>query len=85
MIFSREVIFTRARVSLAVLSLRKSGGLLVVYNSLRAYASKEFLFSRAIKANGSLCRVNKICITRAIKDAIFYSEETKTAQVERMN
>lgn len=58
-------------------------------NRLRAYASKEFLFSRATKANGSLCRVIKICITRAIKarikDAIFYSEETKTAQVERMN
>ena len=30
-VFSREVIFTRARVSLALLSLRKNGGLLVVY------------------------------------------------------
>ena len=30
-LFSREVIFTRARVSLALLSLRKNGGLLVVY------------------------------------------------------
>ena len=29
-LFSRGVIFTRARVSLAVLSLRKNGGLLVV-------------------------------------------------------
>ena len=28
--FLRELIFTRARVSLAVLSLRKNGGLLVV-------------------------------------------------------
>ena len=30
-LFSREVIFTRARVLLALLSLRKIGGLLVVY------------------------------------------------------
>ena len=30
-LFSREVIFTRARVSLALLSLRKNEGLLVVY------------------------------------------------------
>ena len=30
-LFSRGVIFTRARVSLALLSLRKSGELLVVY------------------------------------------------------
>ena len=29
--FSHEVIFTRARVSLALLSLRKNGGLLIVY------------------------------------------------------
>ena len=29
-LFSRGVIFTRARVSLALLSLRKNGGLLVV-------------------------------------------------------
>ena len=33
--FSRGVIFTRARVSLALLSLRENGGLLVVYQSLR--------------------------------------------------
>ena len=33
--FSRGVIFTRARVSLALLSLRKNGGLLVVYVSAR--------------------------------------------------
>ena len=30
-LFSRGVIFTRARVLLALLSLRKNGGLLVVY------------------------------------------------------
>ena len=30
-LFSRGVIFTRARVSLPLLSLRKNGGLLVVY------------------------------------------------------
>ena len=30
-LFSRGVIFTRARVSVALLSLRKNGGLLVVY------------------------------------------------------
>ena len=33
-LFSRGVIFTCARVSLALLSLRKNGGLLVVYNKL---------------------------------------------------
>ena len=32
-LFSREVIFTRARVSLALLSLRKNEGLLVVYGT----------------------------------------------------
>ena len=31
--FSRGVIFTRARASLALLSLKKNGGLLVVYNT----------------------------------------------------
>ena len=36
-LFSRGVIFTRARVSLALLSLRKSGGLLVVYISHVAF------------------------------------------------
>ena len=30
-LFSRGVIFTRARISLALLFLRKNGGLLVVY------------------------------------------------------
>ena len=30
-LFSRGVIFTRARVSLALLSLRKNGGLIVFY------------------------------------------------------
>ena len=34
-LFSRGVIFTRARVSLALLSQRKNGGLLVVYVSAR--------------------------------------------------
>ena len=34
-LFSRGVIFTRARVSLALLSLRKNGGLLVVYKLTR--------------------------------------------------
>ena len=34
--FSRGVIFTRARVSLALLSLRKNGGLLVAYSTLGA-------------------------------------------------
>ena len=33
-LFSRGVIFTRARVSLALLSLRENGGLLVVQSSL---------------------------------------------------
>ena len=33
-LFSRGVIFTSARVSLALLSLRKTGGLLVVYPEL---------------------------------------------------
>ena len=33
-LFSRGVIFTRARVSLALLSLRKNGGLLVVYDGV---------------------------------------------------
>ena len=32
-LFSRGVIFTRARVSHALLSLRKNGGLLVVYET----------------------------------------------------
>ena len=32
-LFSRGVIFTRARVLLTLLSLRKNGGLLVVYYS----------------------------------------------------
>ena len=33
-LFSRGVIFTRARVSLALLSPRKNGGLLVVYKNI---------------------------------------------------
>ena len=40
-LFSRGVIFTGARVSLALLSLRKNGGLLVVYQS----ATQPFLES----------------------------------------
>ena len=43
-LFSRGVIFTRTRVSLALLSLRKNGGLLVVYSKLKA-----FLFMANIK------------------------------------
>ena len=39
--FSRGVIFTRARVSLALLSLRKNGGLLVVYVSARKLVITE--------------------------------------------
>ena len=35
-LFSRGVIFTRAQVSLALLSLRKNGGLLVAYSTLGA-------------------------------------------------
>ena len=38
-LFSRGVIFTRARVSLALLSLRKNGGLLVVYNREEAWTN----------------------------------------------
>ena len=34
-LFSRGVIFTRARVSFAPLSLRKNGGLLVVYHTVK--------------------------------------------------
>ena len=36
-LFSRGVIFTRARLSLALLALRKNGGLLVVYNVVKNY------------------------------------------------
>ena len=44
--FSRGVIFTRARVSLALLSLRKNGGLLVVYAGCHArYIRNTFLFA----------------------------------------
>ena len=42
-LFSRGVIFTRARVSLALLSLRKNGGLLVVY--LLPCITDNFFFS----------------------------------------
>ena len=47
-LFSREVIFTRAHVSLALLSLRKNGGLLVVYH----------LFNIVIPIISSLTSVN---------------------------
>ena len=40
-LFSRGVIFTRSRVSLALLSLRKNGGLLVVYSDL-SFLTYEF-------------------------------------------
>ena len=39
-LFSRGVTSTRARVSLALLSLRKNGGLLVVYLSPELYDTK---------------------------------------------
>ena len=44
-LFSRGVIFTPARVSLALLSLRKNGGLLVVYLQPKASQRREELFS----------------------------------------
>ena len=47
--FSRGVIFTRARVSLAVLSLRTNGGLLVVYN-ISTRASRFFVNFFAVVA-----------------------------------
>ena len=43
-LFSRGVIFTRARVSLALLSLRKNGGLLVVYLRLRCLSLRRTPF-----------------------------------------
>ena len=44
-LFSRGVIFTHARVSLALLSLRKNGGLLVVYTfKHRRFTNFEVLF-----------------------------------------
>ena len=42
-LFSRGLIFTRARVSLAVLSLRKNGGLLVVLVLIAVYGCKPAL------------------------------------------
>ena len=44
-LFSRGVIFTRARVLLALLSLRKNGGLLVVYVSI-LLNSPEYLIDK---------------------------------------
>ena len=46
-LFSRGVIFTRARVSLALLSLRKNGGLLVVYVVVVAIVIAASLFLMA--------------------------------------
>ena len=51
-LFTRGVIFTRARVSLALLSLRKNGGLLVVYSSTetwKIFTNKlcQFFFAKA--------------------------------------
>ena len=40
-LFSRGVIFTRARVSLALLFLRKNGGLFVVYKMVELVWFKE--------------------------------------------
>ena len=55
LLFSRGVIFTRDRVSLALLSLRKNGGLLVVYtirstqvnlqNSNLLFATREYFLA----------------------------------------
>ena len=44
-LFSRGVIFTRPRVSLALLSLRKNGGLLVVYGPGNLFIFFEFVQS----------------------------------------
>ena len=54
--FSRGLIFTRARVSLALLSVRKIGGLLVVYftfvssNKLKTANSEGFRPSRSLES-----------------------------------
>ena len=45
-LLSRGVIFTRARVSLAPLSLRKNGGLLVVYGQVYTVITKFSCFHR---------------------------------------
>ena len=45
-LFSRGVIFTRFRVSLALLSLRKNGGLLVVYGQVYTVITKFSCFHR---------------------------------------
>ena len=50
-IFSRGIIFTRARVSLALQSLRKNGGLLVVYKKTK---SCDQVGVPDLKVNGSL-------------------------------
>ena len=53
-LFSREVIFTRAHVSLALLSLRKNGGLLVVYQLLNIVIP----IISSFRTPGSLTSVN---------------------------
>ena len=53
-LFSREVIFTRAHVSRALLSLRKNGGLLVVYQLLNIVIP----IISSFRTPGSLTSVN---------------------------
>ena len=54
-LFSREVIFTRAHVSLALLSLRKNGGLLVVYQLLNIVIP----IISSLRTPGSFCKPEK--------------------------
>ena len=54
-LFLRGVIFTRARVSLALLSLRTNGGLLVVYLIMVSKFSKMQLNYKI------LCQDKKLC------------------------
>ena len=55
-LFSHRLIFMRARVSLSLLSLRKNGGLLIVYA-----ASKSFIFSDNV-----YCPAHSIVLTICI-------------------
>ena len=61
-LFLRGVIFTRARVSLALLSLRKNGGLLVVY----PFKSKEMSISPTAETLWFLVKYSifAICLQR---------------------
>ena len=52
-LFSRGVIFTRARVSLALLSLRKNWGLLVVY-TINQVGNMLVLFFHLAELKGAL-------------------------------